>query len=272
VRKTRHRIQLSKNGDFTLKSILSKLALAGMTASLLWAVGCTEAEQEPVADAAALTSPIPEGAIRGTVLETMDAGGYTYVLMDTGEEQLWVAGGQISVQVGDVVQSTQGMPMSNFESKSLNRTFDTVYFVDRLENMSVAVMPADHPQMELPEGHPSIDDTAAVIPADVSVAELEEGQDIAWLYANKDTLAGQQVSLRGEVVKYNDGILGWNFIHIQDGSGDAADGSNDLTVTSHDATAVGETLVLTGTIILNKDFGAGYSFPVLMEGASITKE
>jgi hypothetical protein len=256
VRKTRHRIQLSKNGDFTLKSILSKLALAGMTASLLWAVGCTEAEQEPVADAAALTSPIPEGAIRGTVLETMDAGGYTYVLMDTGEEQLWVAGGQISVQVGDVVQSTQGMPMSNFESKSLNRTFDTVYFVDRLENMSVAVMPADHPQMELPEGHPSIDDTAAVIPADVS----------------KDTLAGQQVSLRGEVVKYNDGILGWNFIHIQDGSGDAADGSNDLTVTSHDATAVGETVVLTGTIILSKDFGAGYSFPVLMEGASITKE
>jgi hypothetical protein len=74
------------------------------------------------------------------------------------------------------------------------------------------------------------------------------------------------------VVKYNDGILGWNFIHIQDGSGDAADGSNDLTVTSHDATAVGETVVLTGTIILNKDFGAGYSFPVLMEGASITKE
>jgi hypothetical protein len=273
VRQTRHRIQLSKNGDFTLKSILSKLALAGMTVSLLWAqVGCTEAEQEPVAEAPALASPIPEGAIRGTVLETMNAGGYTYVLMDMGEEQRWVAGQEIAVQVGDVVQSTQGMPMANFESKSLNRTFDMVYFVDRLENMSVVVMPEGHPDIPLPEGHMSTDGAVEAVSADVSVAELKEGQDIAWVYANKDTLAGQQVSLRGQVVKYNDGILGWNFIHIQDGSGDAADGSNDLTVTSNDITAVGETVVLTGTIILNKDFGAGYSFPVIMEDASITKE
>ena len=73
-------------------------------------------------------------------------------------------------------------------------------------------------------------------------------------------------------MKYNAGILGWNFIHIQDGSGDAADGSNDLIVTSKSSTAVGETVVLTGTIVLDKDFGAGYSYPVLMEDASITVE
>ncbi|MDH3380059.1 MAG: hypothetical protein OEQ39_24320 [Gammaproteobacteria bacterium] len=256
-----------------MKSIFSTLAIVTMTASLLWGqVGCTESGQEPVADDPALATPIPEGAIRGAVLETMNAGGYTYVLMETGEEQRWVAGREIPVQVGDVVQSTQGMPMANFESKSLNRTFDVVYFVDRLENMSVAMMPEGHPDTPMPEGHPSIDGAADVMSADVSVAELKPGQDIAWLYANKDTLAGQQVSLRGQVVKYNDGILGWNFIHIQDGSGDAADGNHDLTVTSKAATAMGETVVLTGTINLNKDFGAGYSFPVLMEGASITKE
>ena len=56
-----------------------------------------------------------------------------------------------------------------------------------------------------------------------SVAELEPGQNIAWVYANKDSLAGQSVSLRGKVVKYNSNILGWNFLHIQDGSGDAAE-------------------------------------------------
>jgi hypothetical protein len=244
-----------------------------MTASLLWAqVGCTESEQEPVADDPALASPIPEGAIRGTVLETMNAGGYTYVLMETGEEKRWVAGREIAVKVGDVVQSTQGAAMPDFESKSLNRTFDVVYFVDRLENLSVPTMPEGHPDIPMPEGHPSIDDAAEATSADVSVAELKEGQNIAYVYANKEALAGQQISLRGKVVKYNDGILGWNFIHIQDGSGDATDGSNDLTVTSKTATAVGETVVLTGTIILNKDFGAGYSFPVLMEGASIATE
>ncbi len=256
-----------------MKSILSTLAVVAMTASLLWAqVGCTESGQEPVTDDPVLASPIPEGAIRGTVLETMNAGGYTYVLMEAGEEKRWVAGREIPVQVGDVVQSTQGMPMANFESKSLNRTFDIVYFVDRLENMSVAVMPEGHPDVPMPEGHPSMDDAVEAISADIKVAELKPGQNIAYVYANKDELAGQQVSLRGEVVKYNDGILGWNFIHIQDGSGAAADANNDLTVTSKAATAVGETVVLTGTIILNKDFGAGYSFPVLMEDASITTE
>jgi hypothetical protein len=106
----------------------------------------------------------------------------------------------------------------------------------------------------------------------VSVPELEAGQNIAWVYANRDSLAGQSISLRGKVVKYNSNILGWNFLHIQDGSGDAADGSNDLTVTSKSATAVGDTVVVTGTIVLDKDFSAGYLFPVLMEDASLTSE
>jgi hypothetical protein len=80
------------------------------------------------------------------------------------------------------------------------------------------------------------------------------------------------MTLRGKVVKYNPGILGWNFIHIQDGSGDAAAGSNDLIVTTKANTAVGETVVLSGTIVLDKDFGAGYSYPVLLEDASLTSE
>ena len=98
------------------------------------------------------------------------------------------------------------------------------------------------------------------------------GYDIAYVYANKDELAGQAISLRGKVVKYNEGILGRNFIHIQDGSGDAEDGSNDLTVTSEDATAAGETIVVTGTIVLNRDFGAGYSYALLMEDAAISTD
>jgi hypothetical protein len=259
-----------------LKSILSKLAIAGLTVGLLLTqAGCTESAQEPVADNPALASPVPEGAVRGTVLETMDSGGYTYVLMEMGEEERWVAAQQVAVAVGDVVQSNQGMAMPDFESKSLNRTFDVVYFVDRLKILSartMAPMPEGHPALPLPEGHPMMDGEGGEQVADAEVPELEPGQNIAWVYANKDSLAGQSISLRGTVVKYNDGILGRNFIHIQDGSGDAADSSYDLTVTSNDTTAVGETVVVTGTIILDKDFGAGYSFPVLVEDASITKE
>jgi hypothetical protein len=246
-----------------LKSTFSRLTVAAMTVGLLFALaGCTKSADEPVADNPALAAPVPPGMVRGTVLETMNSGGYTYVFMDTGQGQRWVAARVTPVQVGDIVQTDQGMPMADFESKTLNRTFEAIYFVAGLQNLSSPVA-AEAP---MPAGQPSTET------AEIEVEALEPGQNIANVYANKDAMAGQQVSLRGKVVKYNSNILGWNFIHVQDGSGDAADGSNDLTVTSKSETAVGETVVLTGTIVLDKDFGAGYSFPLLLEDASITTE
>jgi hypothetical protein len=249
-----------------LKSRNLTLPLAGL---LLVLTGCTESGEQAAADNPALAEPVPEGMVRGAVEETMDSGGYTYVLLETAEGVRWMAAKQTEVKVGDVLQAGQGMPMTKFHSNSLDRTFEVIYFVGSFQNLSAPALSAVTPGDELPEGHPSVDvpDDADAPAADV--AAFEPGQDIAAVYANRESLAGQQFSLRGKVVKYNDGILGWNFIHIQDGSGDATDGSNDLTVTSKAATAVGDTVVVTGTIILDKDFGAGYSFPVMMEDASI---
>ena len=250
--------------EIHLKSINSALAVLLTAGLLLIQTGCTETTNEPTAENPALSAPVPAGTIRGTVLETMDSGGYTYVLVETSEIQVWAAGPQTTAAVGDVVEISQGMPMNQFESKTLNRTFDVLYFVNAITNLTT---PAPT-QSSVSE--PVVEDVADV--ADVNVAELESGQNIAYVYANKDSLADQSISLRGKVVKYNSNILGWNFIHVQDGSGDAADGNNDLTVTSKAMTAVGETVVLTGAITLDKDFGAGYRFPVLMEDASIATE
>ncbi len=230
-----------------MKSITLLPTTAGLLAALLLTqIGCTESAPEPVADNPALTSPVPDGMLRGTVLETLNAGGYTYVFIETDQDQRWVAVPKTAVLVDDVVLTQQGMAMTNFESKTLNRTFEVVYFSGGLQNLTA--------------------------PEVVEVAQLTPGEDIAYVYANQDALAGQSISLRGEVVKFNANILGTNFIHIQDGSGDVADGSNDLTVTSTAVTAVGETVVVTGTVIKNKDFGYGYEFPVLVENASISSE
>ncbi|MDH3915274.1 MAG: hypothetical protein OES37_03885 [Chromatiales bacterium] len=270
-----------------MKSIISMLTVAGLTGGLLLTqVGCADSGQEAVAANPALAAPVPEGMVRGTVLETMDSGGYTYVFVETDQDKRWIAARQSAVKVGDVVQTQQGMPMSDFKSQTLNREFDVVYFVDGLQNLSASSMPAGQPGGAMPEGHPDtgmppghpsvggpdVNGAEVAEAAEITVTELTPGQDIAYVHANKDALAGQQLSLRGKVVKYNDGIMGMNWIHIQDGSGDAAEGSNDLTVTSQDATAVGDTVVVTGTVILDKDFGAGYSFPVMMEDASLTTE
>ena len=223
--------------------------------------GCTESHQEPAAKNALLAAPVPDGMVRGTVAETIDSGGYTYAFIESDEYQHWIAGPATAVQVGDVLQASAGMPMTNFTSNTLNRTFDVVYFSSSMQNLSSRA-PAVNSSRE-----PVVTDVA-----DVQIAALEPGQDSAYVYANKDELAGQAISLRGKVVKYNKGIMGWNFIHIQDGSGDAENRSNDLTVTSKDVTAVGETVVVTGAIILDRDFGAGYSYTVLMEDATISTE
>ena len=250
-----------------------KCAFAAVAMSLLLPLaGCSKSADEPAAENAALATPVPPGMVRGEVLETMNAGGYTYVFMETGQDQRWAAAMETPVAVGDIVQTDQGMAMNGFTSKTLNRTFNVVYFVSSLQNLSGSSQSPVQVSGEMPAGHPDIGGGAAATVAVADIEAYEEGKDIAYVYANKDELDGNEITLRGKVVKYNPGILGWNFIHIQDGSGDAGAGDYDLIVTTKANTAVGETVVLTGNLVLDKDFGAGYSYPVLLEDASVTTE
>ncbi len=85
-------------------------------------------------------------------------------------------------------------------------------------------------------------------------------------------LAGKPVSVRGKVVKYNANILGKNWLHIQDGSGSADNGDNDLTVTTSTPVALGATVLVTGNVSTNRDFGAGYKYSVIIEDANVTVE
>ncbi len=94
-------------------------------------------------------------------------------------------------------------------------------------------------------------------------------KSVAELYLEREQLKGQQVQLQGKVVKVNNGILNRNFIHLQDGTGEK--GSNDVTVTSQDTAQVGDQVRVVGTVTLDLDFGSGYTYPLIVEKASITK-
>jgi hypothetical protein len=103
----------------------------------------------------------------------------------------------------------------------------------------------------------------------VLAADQPEQKTIAALYAEKGKLGGHQVQLHGKIVKVNNAIMNRNFLHLQDGTGQQ--GNNDLTITSQDTAEVGDEVVVTGTITVDKDFGAGYTYPILMEQASVKK-
>ena len=72
------------------------------------------------------------------------------------------------------------------------------------------------------------------------------------------------------MVKFNGGILGTNWLHIQDGTG--TEGSNDLTVTTSAVVKVGDTVLVRGAVSLDRDFGSGYRYGVIVEGATVTVE
>lgn len=99
-------------------------------------------------------------------------------------------------------------------------------------------------------------------------AEEAKLKTVAALHQEKSALAGKEVRIQGKVVKVNNGIMDRNFLHVQDGTGDQK--TNDITVTSKQTANVGDQVLVKGRVLLNKDFGAGYAYPLLLEEASVT--
>jgi hypothetical protein len=203
----------------------------------------------------------------------MNAAGYTYIQVDTGSEKFWAAAPQFAAKVGDDVVVPEGMPMPEYHSKSLDRTFDVVYFVP-----SVMVGGAEAGADGLPEGHPPMDGSATTgtpvaVETDLdltSITKAAGGQTVGEIFAKKTELAGKEVTLRGKVVKYSPEIMGTNWVHIQDGTGEA--GSNDLTVTTSTPVKMGDTVTVKGVLVTDKDFGYGYQYALIIENAEITVE
>ena len=109
----------------------------------------------------------------------------------------------------------------------------------------------------------------ACLGSSMALADKAEQKTVEALYQEKADLSGHQVQLHGKIVKVNNAIMNRNFLHLRDGTG--KDGSNDLTITSQDTAEVGDEVVVTGTITVDKDFGAGYTYPILLEQATVSK-
>ncbi|MBO2600202.1 NrfJ [Shewanella algae] len=81
-----------------------------------------------------ISSAWAQGVVHeGTVVDTMNSGGYTYVQIKEADKTFWAAGPQVAVTKGDKVQVTEQMWMTNFTSKTLNRTFDKLMFVGEID-------------------------------------------------------------------------------------------------------------------------------------------
>lgn len=211
----------------------------------------------PSPGVAAPSAQAADETIAGTVVETMNAGGYTYAKIDRGGSQVWTAGPETKLEVGAKIAKVSGTLMPGFRSNTLNRTFDQIYFVGSY-TVAGGAMPNPHGA------------AAPAASAGEKIAPAPGGKTVAEIFAGKDALSGKPVVVRGKVVKVNNGILDRNWVHLQDGTGGA--GTNDLMVTTSATVNKGDVVVARGSVVTNKDFGAGYSYAVLVENATIASK
>ena len=239
---------------------------------------------DPATASATETAPEANG-FSGKVVDAIATPEYTYVQVDTGNKKVWAAAPRLAVKVGDQVSVGAGLPMPDYHSKTLNRTFDVVYFTGNVTvgdanagTNTTPALPPGHPAIggtapNLPPGHPSLTSPKPAANLDLAgIKRADGGQIVARIFAASAQLAGKPVAIRGKVVKYNAAIMGKNWLHIRDGSGSEDKKDNDLTITTSETAKLGDTVLVTGNVSTNRDFGAGYKYSVIIEDAKVTVE
>jgi len=196
------------------------------------------------------------------VQEVIQATSYTYLKVKEMDSEFWIAVTKRQIEPGTKISFSGGLEMRNFESKDLQRTFETVYFVS---NMNSGDSAGSHPSISMPhQGTPEPEKK------EVSVEPATSGVTIGQIFANRDSYADKTVRVKGQVTKVNRAIMDKNWVHLQDGTSDS--NSFDLTITTTDNVEVGDIATFEGKITLKKDFGAGYFYEVIMEEAKLQNQ
>lgn len=279
-----------------------------LSTCLVLAALCTTPILFNAPDSMAAATAMDGKTIKGEVLETMNSGGYTYIQVKAPEGDVWVAMPETKVEKGQQVVCNPGMAMANFQSKSLNRTFDSIIFSSGLGNGNQSANPhgngagmaaapaaagdatfAQAMQAERGAGMGGASamgggagmgsamagasgSTSNIVPSkDISVkkAQGENAYTVGEIFEKGKKLNNKKVAVRGKVVKVSKMIMGKNWLHIQDGTGNPMQNTHDLVVTTMAEPALDSVVVIEGTLHANKDFGAGYKYDVIIEDADV---
>jgi hypothetical protein len=210
-------------------------------------------------------SPPPLGAtLQGEVLEVQNVSSYTYLRLRTKDGETWAAVPTTSIAKGARVTLADTSVMENFESRALNRKFDRIVFASLVNPVAGGATAAP------PNPHGASPARASPV-GKIAKASASDARTVAESVAGATALKGKTVTIRGQVVKYSAGILGKNWVHLQDGSGSPSAGTHDILVTTTDTAAVGDVVDARGTLRTDVDLGSGYKYAVLVEDAKIRR-
>lgn len=233
-----------------------------MVVAATFVVSSAVAADKPVNPTNASAVPVAaDSVVKGEVLEVKDVDAYTYLRLKTRDGETWAAVGKAAIKKGAEVTIENVMVMNNFESKSLKQTFPTILFGSLGGAAGMAATPAGHGGVPKP-----VIDTSNI---KVAKAVGPNARTVAEILTKGAELKDKPVLVRGKIVKYNEGIMGRNWIHLRDGTGSDKSASNDLLVTTATQAKPGDVVTLKGVVRIDKDFGSGYAYKVMVEDATL---
>lgn len=194
------------------------------------------------------------------IVEVLQTSNYTYLHVKVDSGLQWLAVPSVELKVGDTCYYKGGLVMPDFTSKELSKTFDRVIF---MEGVSKTPEGAGKPGLGVPEH------TAKTKPGklEVRIEPAADGITIAELFKNRESYNGRVVKIRGQVMRFKPAIMGKNWVHLQDGT--AFGEKFDLTATLGATLSPGDVVTLESKVTINKDFGSGYFFEVILEDAIV---
>jgi hypothetical protein len=209
------------------------------------------------------SAPFSEDLHKVVVQEVLPTSKYVYMNVTEAGEQFWIAAPKQEITVGATYFYRGGLLKTNFESKEHNRVFDRVFLVTNL-------VPEKHGDHSNPLAGDATRSQKLSIKEDIpthteAIIEHKGSVKIAELLKNPKQYQGKTVQLTGKVIKVNPNIMKRNWIHLQDGSQD----SFDLVITSNSFVPEGSIVTMKGEVSLNRDFGAGYKYDLIIENGEI---
>ncbi len=219
-----------------------------------------EAIDSPVTAQPDLSDPSANLLHKVVAEEVLHTSRYTYLYVTEEDQKFWIAVPRKDVETGVTYYYRGGLKKTNFKSVEHDRVFETLYLVsDVSRDPGMAGLPSGHPHTQAGQTIAG-DETSSITPP-------PGGITIAELFKNPAQYDGKTVRIRGRCVKLNNMIMNRNWIHLQDGS--TEDNTADLTVTTTDMVPLNAIVAFEGRITLNKDFGAGYKYDIIMEEARL---
>ncbi|WP_372771954.1 GW dipeptide domain-containing protein [Mangrovibacterium sp.] len=231
--------------------------IAVMLLGVVLMTSCVRKKKE-VVEPIDTSSMVHEVAVK----KVLQANAYTYLQVAENDQEYWIAVEKMEPQLGGTYFFADAMEMKDFKSTDLDTVFSSVFFVQKLSTSKAASSPAMANPHGSAQGRQSVE-----LDQSIQLEPVKGGITIGQLFASKAEYAGKEVLVRGKVTKVNNEIMGRNWVHIQDGTD--ADGSYDLTLTTDASIAVGDIVTMQGTVAVDKDFGAGYFYHVIVEGAVV---